>query len=248
MYKDYWESKYKKLGSGNAGYLIDDQYIANCREKKETQYLKSFVGRYSRGSSLALDVGCGEGRVASCMSASFSNVTAIDLSENVINNNVDVYSSKNNITWLSSDIESFCKQTDLRFDFIYVGGVFGYIDDLILEETIDSLKKVLSESGIIVLREIEYKNNDKKSDTDNSVIIRRECLFYERFGFEFLKKNIAYELAPTFYFFTKKLKVNRAVSRKAALVFHSFFSFARAMFKRKPYRVCNYYIYSRVSR
>jgi 2-polyprenyl-3-methyl-5-hydroxy-6-metoxy-1,4-benzoquinol methylase len=110
------------------------------------QYVKNF--------NYALDIGCGNGRLAQILSKQFVNVVAIDQC-----NVFDERFKSNNIAFENVAFEEF--QTNHKFDLIILWAVFYMVGEQTTDDFIKTLTKcrnLLSADGIIVLGEdVKYK-------------------------------------------------------------------------------------------
>jgi len=212
----FWNSIYKEVDDG--GYISDDALLNYYRFLVEKSELISFIKKYSPKTSRkrALDIGCGNGKFTEIMAEHFEHVDAIDLSQEIISKNREK-SKKDNCFYHCESLESFAKRVDTHYDFIYVGGVLMYIDELKIEESHKALDKLLNREAILVLRESVMSRKRVDNISESYIAYYRETNYYQKFLDSKLletKENLAYR--------TSELK-NVLMRLKLGFLFHEKF-------------------------
>ncbi|MBK2297368.1 class I SAM-dependent methyltransferase [Francisella philomiragia] len=128
--KKYYDEKAIEYVGNTANIDFSDLY------KRLDQYIVS--------SESILDIGCGSGRDAFYFANKGIKVTAIDFSENIINEAKKV-NNHNNIKYLVADILSY--KTDKNYDLIWANASLLHLKKDMLVEALKSIKNMLSPKG-----------------------------------------------------------------------------------------------------
>lgn len=117
----------------------------------EQALLIFFLKTYSSHFFSALDCGGGTGRNALVISKFFQHVDCFDISDVMMVENKQRFSSYKNINFFTSSFDAISKNT--RYDCIFVGGVFMCMTDEEVIRALDTLKEVLSPNGVLIVRD-----------------------------------------------------------------------------------------------
>lgn len=109
----------------------------------------------------ALEIGSGEGLLASLVASSFKEVTCIDTSSNMRKESQKRF-SQIGIENISVYDESFIKTTGEKYDLIYSMLAFHHIVDV--EEELNILKGLLKEEGKLILVDLDTVSPDFHKD------------------------------------------------------------------------------------
>lgn len=107
--------------------------------------LKSIATRYTAGRKNILDAGCGTGDIL--LSLNIQNALGIDISPAMIAIAKEKSIGKNNVSFLTSDIETF--SSSKKFDAVLLFDVIEHLANP--EKTLKSLSDLLTNNGIIIL-------------------------------------------------------------------------------------------------
>jgi 2-polyprenyl-3-methyl-5-hydroxy-6-metoxy-1,4-benzoquinol methylase len=209
----FWKQAYSGVDDG--GYISDDALLNHYRFLVEKSELLSFLEKYAPKNSRkrALDIGCGNGKFTEIMANYFVHVDAIDLSQEIITKNRKE-NKKDNCSYHCASLEAFAKRVDTHYDFIYIGGVLMYIDEVKIEESYKALNKLLNREAILVLRESVMSHKRVDNISESYIAYYREVNYYQKFLDSKLlekKENLAYR--------TSELK-NVLIRLKMGFLFH----------------------------
>jgi len=209
----FWKQAYSDVDDG--GYISDDALLNHYRFLVEKSELLSFIEKHVPKNSRkrALDIGCGNGKFTEIMADYFDYVDAIDLSQEIITKNREE-NKKDNCSYHCESLEAFAKRVDIHYDFIYVGGVLMYIDELKIEESYKALDKLLNREAILVIRESVMSRKRVDNISESYIAYYREANYYQKFLDSKLlekKENLAYR--------TSELK-NVLIRLKLGFLFH----------------------------
>lgn len=109
----------------------------------------------------ALEIGSGEGLLASLVASSFKEVTCIDASSNMRKESQKRF-SQIGIENISVHDESFIKTTGGKYDLIYSMLAFHHIVDV--EEELNILRGLLKEEGKLILVDLDTVSPDFHKD------------------------------------------------------------------------------------
>jgi 2-polyprenyl-3-methyl-5-hydroxy-6-metoxy-1,4-benzoquinol methylase len=238
----FWSKAYKDLTDG--GYISNNSLLNEYRFSIEKKELKSFVEQYVKQNQRirALDIGCGNGRFTKILATYFEQVDGIDISSSIIENNIK-NNQFHNINYYEETLESFVQKHDFKYDFIYVGGVLMYIDDISLEINKKYLSEILKVDGTLILRESVMTRDKQDKISEEYIAYYRHRGFYKHIkGLSFIKnkENLAYrvgELRGVLY----RLKLNFLFNKKLyPYLLHSFI-FKDLLWKPRMNKLVNYY-------
>ena len=109
--KDYWESHWRELRQSKPT-------LAGVRDLAPNPYLAQEVGQLKTGT--ALDAGCGEGAEAVWLAARGWQVTAVDISGEVLGRATDLAAASglptDRLRWVEADLSSW--EPEDRFDLV----------------------------------------------------------------------------------------------------------------------------------
>lgn len=176
----YWDERLAKdhLFRFSAGYVMPSKLenVAFYRFKKEVFFLNKLInssnGRY-------LDLGCGAGNYLNYFSNRFEKLIGIYFSSQLLeiarmqcNNfkNVEIYND--NVL----NFEKYIKEGK-KFNFIFIGGVFMYLNDEDVTYLINQSFNILENGGIMVFREPTVT---KKRINEKDIGTRRTITEYSR--------------------------------------------------------------------
>lgn len=95
-------------------------------------------------------MGCGDGNFSFFFAEKGFDVLGMDISEYVIEKNIDKNKYKN-LTFKAGNIVDW--NSNKKFDVIFIGGVFTYVDDQDAPRLYAKLKTMLKKDGIMIVRE-----------------------------------------------------------------------------------------------
>jgi len=194
LVNSFWNKIYENVDDG--GYISDDRLLNHYRFLVEKKELITFIEKYTSQDSRkrALDVGCGNGKLTNVMANYFETVDAIDISKEIITKNQE-NNRNSNCFYYCENLEEFSQRIENKYDFIYVGGVLMYIDDLNLSNNYNAIEKLLNTNAILVLRESVMSRNRVDNINKSYVAYYRQDNYYQNFlDFKLLQKreNLAY--------------------------------------------------------
>lgn len=169
--KKYWNNL-KSRGQYSMGYHMENEDLARYRFKKELIFLRSncdFYGNY-------LDLGCGTGNFLYEFQNYFQNLIGIDFSDLLIECAKEKCKGINKIKIYNDNVLNFSeyiKNTN-GLDFIFIGGVFAYLESKDVEKIVNELWQVLNEGGYLVLREPTISQKTIFEDINGYLAWRRE--------------------------------------------------------------------------
>ena len=158
----------------------------------QLRYLKKIINKYFNNKFLnILDVGAGLGRFSIPLAETGHYVVALEPAKSIYKNLLKKQQIKslNNLKCLNILFEHYKMQSALRFDIIIFSGVLYFYDDISLNKIIDKSKHLLSNSGLIFIRDFFSKKN---INTKSTVCFGARC-YYRPFSFWeniFSKKNM----------------------------------------------------------
>jgi ubiquinone/menaquinone biosynthesis C-methylase UbiE len=152
----FWESRgrsvnNKQITSLSAAMLVSDDRILKYRDFVEKSIFLRKI-KINKDYSV-LDLGCGTGRWALFLAPKVMNITAVDFSESFIKiakNNAKRLNIKN-VQFVKNNIIDY--KTNNKFDIIYNGGVFQYLNDRDLNILLNYLISRLKKNGVFVSRD-----------------------------------------------------------------------------------------------
>lgn len=176
--KEYWNSFSNKeeVGKYSSGYIIPSKFeeVAFYRFKKELNFLNKF-GHFGGNY---LDLGCGTGNFLFEWRDKYSRLIGIDFSDKFVEiANKQCLESKN-ISIFQDNALNFEKYVgDEKFNFIFLGGFFMYINDNDVSALLNRLFKKLNKGGVLIFREPTATN---KRIYKENIGIRRTVDEYKR--------------------------------------------------------------------
>lgn len=150
-------------------FLIENQIVAYII-KKRVQFFKK-----------TLDCGAGTGRISLRLSSLFDHVDSFDISQKFVTEFSSRYPNERKIAFVVSDFEKY--NTDKKYDFIFVGGVFMCMNDDEIKNALLKIKGWLSPGGVLLCRDTLAKKVDssvgflKKYRTENEYMSLFSDLF-----------------------------------------------------------------------
>mgnify|MGYP000173921145 CR=1 FL=1 len=172
---NFWAQAYGKYLDG--GYITNDPFIVDARFKYEKVTIDSFIRQYANGYKTCLDVGCGNGRYTKFLAETFSRCIGIDLSEQRIADN-KAENTLGNVEYQCCDISNSSKLVENGYDFIFIGDIFMYTHESNVEELFKLLVSLLSENGILLIRESTLLQGNENYRSKNYVAYYRNFKFY----------------------------------------------------------------------
>lgn len=130
------------------------------RSKIEEKIIKYLVNKYCDKLDSALDCGAGTARVANILSGIFKKVDAFDPSAAFIEENKKRFADVSNIDFTTSSFAGFSADGK-KYDLIFVGGVFMYLNEDEFACALKKIKDMLSETGVLISRDSISRNEDK---------------------------------------------------------------------------------------
>ncbi len=193
---DFWNDAYRNLKDG--GYISNDERLNTYRFMVEKKELQKIIRNYAKESqrNRALDVGCGNGRFSKILARYFERVDAIDIAESIIEENKR-NNTNPNIVYHKSTLENWIESTECKYDFIYIGGVLMYIENIESLINIEKLSSLLNKNGVIVLRESVMTKERKDHVGKHYVAYYRSKDVYKHIeGLKavVVKENLAYRV------------------------------------------------------
>jgi SAM-dependent methyltransferase len=102
--------------------------------------------RLLRGRRLALDFGCGVGRITQALTAHFDRVVGLDISEAMIDQAVALNRVGDRCRYVCGNLNAFPENT---FDFVFSVYVIQHIPHALQGETLRELVRVVKPNGVI---------------------------------------------------------------------------------------------------
>lgn len=131
---------------GTDSSKIDVIKICEARTSPEIRYIRSSIPDL-KGKKL-LDVGSGLGEASVYFALQGAQVTAVDISENMLKCTVDLGKRYGvEIRTCKTALENLSLPKDELFDVIYAGNIFHHVD---IEAALTALKKHLKPEGVLV--------------------------------------------------------------------------------------------------
>jgi 2-polyprenyl-3-methyl-5-hydroxy-6-metoxy-1,4-benzoquinol methylase/ribosomal protein S18 acetylase RimI-like enzyme len=138
-YAEEWDTMYAPSNAARAHDYVE-------REK----HLLSWVDENLAASSRVLEFGCGAGHCALAMRKRGHQITALDVSAEMITAATNRFAGADlDADFVVGQIQDLVAQNEGEFDFIYALGVMDYIEDLTV--TFDALSLLLSPGGRFIL-------------------------------------------------------------------------------------------------
>jgi SAM-dependent methyltransferase len=241
--KSEWNEIYSKSNIG--GFKTNDENAIEIRKQCEIETFERIFDTYFRNKNMPnpyfwkhkkiniLDVGCGDGNLCFYFETKGYKVKAFDISEEAIKK---LKERKSEIDFSVCDLNDF--ETEEKFDLIFLGGVFMYLDMIQVKTNFKKLKKMLNPNGIIVCREsvstgngiVEgityYRNLNFYSELDyRCVSWLNECAIYhvaksklKRYGIEFMFPYLK-------WVFDLRNEIMRKIKRKEKIVSYYYLFF-----------------------
>jgi len=152
--KEYWNSFDNKgeIGKYSSGYIIPFKFekVAFYRFNKELNFLNKF-GHFGGNY---LDLGCGTGNFLFEWRDKYSKLIGIDFSENFVEIAKTQSLASKNISIFQDNALNFEKYVgNEKFNFIFLGGFFMYINDNDVSALLNNLFKRLNKGGVLIFRE-----------------------------------------------------------------------------------------------
>ena len=142
--KDYFNKKASLVFSEEEGKL-------------EEKCLLKFIPKKNFLS--ILDLGCGNGRWAKVLKNKISNYVGVDFSETFITESKKLFNNNKNFSFHCMSAEEYLSEE--KFDIIFIIGLMTYMNDNQILKMIDNLKKMLSKSGRIIVRNVTLAEANK---------------------------------------------------------------------------------------
>ncbi|AJP43185.1 hypothetical protein EP12_05180 [Alteromonas australica] len=191
----FWSRAYDDYLDG--GYITNDQFIVDARFEYEKIIIQNLVNQNVSEYKTCLDIGCGNGRYTKFLSTTFSRCVGIDLSEQRIASNNSENKLKN-VEYQCCDISNSSDLVTNGYDFIFVGDIFMYTHESVIDELFHKLLRLLSKNGFLLVRESTLLQGNDNYKSKNYVAYYRNYEFYCSNIFEkhFIKckRNYAYNL------------------------------------------------------
>ena len=152
--KDNLKSKYSYV-------LFQDDHpdLAELRDKQEKEKIVSILPSLNQGGGqYVLDIGCGIGRWGEYLLQHNFHYVGIDGSANLIKiaeENLKIYKSKSLLVGLVQNFLNTLKENECNnsFDYVFINGVFMYINDSDYEKVLVDILKICSKNCIIYSKE-----------------------------------------------------------------------------------------------
>jgi trans-aconitate methyltransferase len=126
------------------------QYYKQHSESQLQRGLSTVQSLTLRGDEVALDVGCGDGRITIALAKRLpqGSVLGLDLSENMINEAKKSFGDVLNVSFVNDNIITFT--TNKRFDVVVSFGTFHWIPDQL--GAFKSIFSLLKPGGLVVVK------------------------------------------------------------------------------------------------
>ena len=140
------ETFHDAWASSDQNEHIDVRHANEVCTAPEMRHIRSVLGNV-RGKRV-LDVGCGFGEASVYFAMEGANVTATDISQNMLDA-AQMLAKENDvrIRTVKSSAECIELSSDERFDVIYAGNLFHHVD---IESTVQRLAKYLDKDGFLI--------------------------------------------------------------------------------------------------
>lgn len=177
--KNYWDQIALTDGNTegiNVGTLHKGNELqAFFRKKSEELFIDNLL-KFKNNSLSVLEIGTGGGRWAIYLANKGHKITAIDISDKMIEiaKKSALESAVDNIVFHTIDPLDFLQVYNEKFDFIYFSGMLMYLEDHDIKELLILSKKRLKPGGFLVGRETLVKKRRFVSAGAYPVIYRTE--------------------------------------------------------------------------
>ena len=155
--------------SQQTGYLTPDwpDALGINRFRGEWKQVSRWMRGYGVARGTCLDVGCGTGLWLQHLAPRFERAEGVDISAEMVARAQALLtaSGTTNATVRCASVVDLAAQAQQRYDLIFVGGVLMYINDEDLAEVIQSLRAMLADGGLLVVRETTHRGATRYRDT-----------------------------------------------------------------------------------
>jgi len=115
----------------------------------------SLLKKYSSIDKIALEIGCGGGRITEIASPLFKQIIATDISPEMINK-ARKETPENNIQWQTNNGFDFNDFSNLSIDFVYSHDVFVHFSSMQTYPYLKHIHRILKPSGIGIISFYNY--------------------------------------------------------------------------------------------
>ncbi len=155
--------------SQQTGYLTPDwpDALGINRFRGEWNQVSRWLRRYRVARDACLDVGCGTGIWLEHLAPRFERAEGVDISEEMVGRARALLEARGvtHATVRCASVVDLAAEAQHRYDLIFVGGVLMYINDEDLAEVIQSLRAMLADGGLLVVRETTHRGSTRYRDT-----------------------------------------------------------------------------------
>lgn len=154
-------TEWNERAKSDALYFIESSYDTSdvdrffeIGEQKATEIIDPILedwDRYppSEEPMVALDIGCGVGRITRSLAKRFDNVIGIDVSDEMIRHARSLNSDFDNIEFYSTDGVSFNPVSESSVDFVFSYEVLQHVPNReIIEQNVSDISRVLATDGL----------------------------------------------------------------------------------------------------
>ncbi len=140
------EKFHNKWADSEDVFSINVKLMNESCTAPEMRFIKKMLGDLRKKT--LLDVGCGLGEASVYFALEGADVTAIDLSQKMLDATLKL-AKKNNVSVKThkSAAEDFCLNDDTKFDIIYLGNLFHHVE---IESTITRILRHIEKGGQLI--------------------------------------------------------------------------------------------------
>ncbi len=124
--------------------------------KRKFDFIRDCVGNV-KGKKV-LDLGCGYGRMLESMNG-YEKYVGIDYSNLYIEKAKKLFSDRDNIEFICTDLNEYVNKSDERFDIVMMVGVMHHLNNKEIDNAMKNIKKLLKEDGLFVSYDGAYTDN-----------------------------------------------------------------------------------------
>ena len=140
------------------GKWSEEEFFATGYEEIENLFVRTSQLGLEPSRCVALDYGCGVGRLSRALSGSFENVIGVDVSQAMLAEAQSVNQGYDNIQFFQNDGKSLNNIQDGIVDFIYCNLVLQHSPRTVQASIIKEFCRVLRPKGVLVFQTASTQN------------------------------------------------------------------------------------------